>query len=82
MLALSALGLTACNVLWNVVTGRRKADAEYVAELERRVDQLEKRIKECEDDRARLGDENLKLMRRVLDLERPPRRRATDRLTA
>ena len=56
--------------IWVTVYGLHdKANADYVRQLEARVERTEKALEECERKNARLSEENFDFMRRLVHVE-------------
>ena len=63
---LAALTVSITTLIITGMSLRRKADGDYVQQLEARVSLLEKSNKECEHDRNALRSENIALMQKLL----------------
>ena len=56
--------------LYVAVSGNnKKSDQEYVKQLETRIEKLESKLEKCELEAARLMDENIALLKRVVGVE-------------
>lgn len=67
--AVAAIVLSALTFIASQRELGRRGRATYLAELEKKVAELERRIETCEADRQELHEENFRLMRRVTRLE-------------